>query len=173
MIKKITKQLNALGITIKYAPLDNNGFFGIYQDTPIIIINDQLDTLATAITLLHESYHFLNGDETKTISNYRQNSRIEYEANRFMIHHILLFLDETYEFTPLTNFNQIRASLSLPSCLDYLIDDELYKLIQTKFGIYDDSDDELYVQEHATYVTTRLEQSPVKQQPFTYLSIIS
>lgn len=172
MIRQITKQLNALGIEIKYAPLDNNGFFGIYQDTPIIIINSQLDTLATAITLLHESYHFLNGDDTKIVSNYRQNSRIEYEANRFMIHHILRFLDEIYDFTPLTNYNQIRTSLSLPSSLDHLVYHELYKLIQTKFGISDDTNNELYIQEHATYVTTRLEQSPVNQQPFTYLSII-
>ena len=172
MIKQITKQLNALGIKIKYAPLDNNGFFGIYQDTPIIIINDQLDTLATAITLLHESYHFLNGDDTKIISNYRQNSHIEYEANRFMIHHILLLLDKTYDFTPLTDYHQIRDSLSLPSCLDYLIYDELYKLIQTKFGIHDDTDDELYIQEHATYITTSADKAPEKQQIFTYLSVM-
>lgn len=172
MIKQITKQLNALGIKIKYAPLDNNGFFGIYQDTPIIIINDQLDTLATAITLLHESYHFLNGDESKIISNYRQNSRIEYEANRFMIHHILLFLDKAYDFTPLTNYYQIKSSLSLPSCLDDLIYDELYQLIQDKFSIYSDTDDELYVQEQATYVTESVNQLPMKPQPFAHPSVI-
>lgn len=65
MIKKITRYIKELGIEVSYAQLENNGFFGCFNSKPIIVINAQLDVITTAVTLLHEVAHFLNGDYDK------------------------------------------------------------------------------------------------------------
>lgn len=134
MLKKIVKKIKDLGIHIEYEHLSGNGYFGFENDTPIIIINTQLNSLETTLTLLHEVAHFLNGDCDKCIANSLQNNHIEYEANKYMIYEVIKMLDEKYEFTPDTNYQQIIDSLNLPYHLDCVVIKAFFELIDGKFG---------------------------------------
>src|SRR5574337_287527 len=157
MIKKITRHIKDMGIEVRYVALDSNGFFGCFNSKPIIMINAQLDVITTAVTLLHEVAHFLNGDYDKAISNRLQNNNMEYEANRFMIQKVLFLLDQEHDFTPHTNYYQIIHSLALPSHLNTVVYDELAKLIQDKYGIDDDKAAYQYyqsAQESANYISS-------------------
>ncbi len=135
MLKKITKKIKELGIDIEYCYLDKMGYFGIEENKPIIFIDEQLNELETSLTLLHETAHFLNGDCEKYIDNHLQNDNLEYEANKYMIHEVMKMLDQKYDFTPDTNYQQIIDSLNLPYHLDGVVYDKFFELIRKKFGI--------------------------------------
>lgn len=135
MHNKVKRLINELGIKIKYADIDSNGFFGTKNKKAIIIINDNLSELDTALVLLHETAHFLNQDCKKCITNQFQNNNIEYEANRYMIQAVMKMLDEQYDFTPDTNYQQIIESLNLPYHLDGVVADEFHDIISNKFKI--------------------------------------
>lgn len=169
MIKKITRQIKELGIEVRYVALDSNGFFGCFNSKPIIMVNAQLDVITTAVTLLHEVAHFLNGDYDKAISNRLQNNNMEYEANRFMIQKVLFLLDQEHDFTPHTNYYQILHSLALPSHLNTVVYDELAKLIQDKYGIDDDKAAYQYyqsAQESANYISNYRKVAPMTKNYF-------
>ena len=135
MHNKVKKLINELGIKIKYTNIESNGFFGIKNKKAIIIINENLNELDTALVLLHETAHFLNGDCNKYITNHFQNDNLEYEANKYMIQEIMKMLDQKYNFTPETNYQNIIDTLNLPYHLDGVIFDEFNNIISDKFGM--------------------------------------
>ena len=135
MHNKVKKLINELGIKIKYANIESNGFFGIKNKKAIIVINDSLNELDTTLALLHETAHFLNGDCDKYITNHFQNNNLEFEANKYMIREVLKMLDEKYDFTTDTNYQQIIDNLNLPYHLDGVIIDEFNSIISDKFGM--------------------------------------
>ena len=135
MLKKIIRKIKELGIEIEYCYLDSNGYFGIDTDKPILFINENLDEIETLLTLLHETAHFLNEDGDKYITNHFQNDNLEFEANKYMIREAMKMLDDKYDFTTDTNYQQIINSLNLPYHLDGFIIDEFNSIISDKFGI--------------------------------------
>ena len=135
MHNKVKKLINELGIKIKYANIESNGFFGIKNKKAIIVINDSLNELDTTLALLHETAHFLNGDCDKYITNHFQNNNLEYEANKYMRQEVMKILDDKYVFTPNTNYQQIIENLNLPYHLDGVIIDEFNSIISNKFGM--------------------------------------
>ena len=135
MLSKISRLIKELGIKIQYIEIIGNGYFGIEDEKQIIFINENINELNTALTLLHETAHFLNGDCEKCISNHFQNNNIEYEANRYMIQAVMKMVDEQYDFTPDTNYQQIIESLNLPYHLDGVVADEFHDIISNKFKI--------------------------------------
>ena len=52
-----------------------------------------------------------------------------------MISKVMRMLDEKYDFTPDTNYQQIIDSLNLPYHLDGVIVDEFNEIISDKFGM--------------------------------------
>ena len=143
MLKKISCKIKNLGIEIKYCSLkEEDGIFDFFNNIPIIFINENLNELDTALVLLHETAHFLNQDCEKCITNHFQNNNIEYEANRYMIQVVMKMLDEQYDFTPDTNYQQIIDNLNLPYNLDGIIIDEFNNIISDKLGLtpYHESD---------------------------------
>ena len=52
-----------------------------------------------------------------------------------MIREVMKMLDEKYDLTPQTNYQQIILNLNLPYHLDGIIFDEFFNLIQDKYGI--------------------------------------
>ena len=135
MVPKICRKVKELGIKIDYIEMEDNGHFGIFNNLPIILINQNLNKLDTSLTILHETAHFLNGDCDKYISNHFQNDNLEYEANKYMIQEIMKMLDEQYDFTTDTNYQQIIDNLNLPYHLDGIIIDEFNNIISDKFGM--------------------------------------
>ena len=114
MLKKIIRKIKELDIDIEYDYFDGHGFFAIENDKPILFIDERLNEIETSLTLLHETAHFLNEDGDKYITNHFQNNNLEFEANKYMIREFLKMLDEKYDFTPDTNYQQIIDSLNLP-----------------------------------------------------------
>ena len=135
MLKKIIRKIKELGIDIEYDYFDGNGFFAIENDKPILFIDERLNEIETSLTLLHETAHFLNKDGDKYITNHFQNDNLEFEANKYMIREVLKMLDEKYDFTPDTNYQQIIDSLNLPYHLDGVIVNEFNDIISDKFGM--------------------------------------
>ena len=135
MLSKIKRLIKELGIEIQYMDFSGNGYFGIENNTAIIFINESLDEIETSLTLLHETAHFLNGDCKKYITNHFQNDNLEFVANKYMISKVMRMLDEKYDFTPDTNYQQIIDSLNLPYHLDGVIVDEFNDIISDKFGM--------------------------------------
>ena len=136
MLKKITCKIKSLEIKIKYCYLqEEDGIFDFFNNIPIIFINESLNELDIALVLLLETAHFLNGDCDKYITNHFQNDNLEYEANKYMIQEVMKMLDDKYEFTPDTNYQQIIDSLNLPYHLDGVIFDEFNNIISDKFGM--------------------------------------
>ena len=135
MLSKICRKVKELGIKIDYIEMEDNGHFGIFNDLPVILINQNLDKLDISLTILHETAHFLNGDCDKYISNHFQNDNLEYEANKYMIQEIMKMLDEQYDFTTDTNYQQIIDNLNLPYNLDGIIIDEFNNIISDKLGL--------------------------------------
>lgn len=140
MLVKIINFVQDLGITIGYLPIHSNGKFNMIKNKPIIIINDKLNNLETALTLLHEVAHFFNNDCQKYVPNHFVNDQMEYEANRYMIQQIIQILDNEYDFRTDTNYQQIIDNLNLPYHLEGVIQDEIFALIQDKFEISSDTD---------------------------------
>ena len=135
MLKKIIRKIKDLGIDIEYDYFDGHGFFAIENDRPILFIDERLNEIETSLTLLHETAHFLNGDSEKYITNHFQNDSIEFQANRYMIQEVMKMLDDEYNFTPDTNYQQIIDNLSLPYHLDGVIIDEFNNIISDKFSV--------------------------------------
>ena len=135
MLSKIKRLVKELGIEIQYMEFSGNGYFGIEENKPIIFINEQLNDIDTSLTILHETAHFLNGDCDKYITNHFQNDNLEFKANKYMIQEVMKMLDEKYEFTPDTNYQQIIDNLNLPYHLDGVIIDEFSNIISDKFGL--------------------------------------
>ena len=135
MLSKICRKVKELGIKIDYIEMEDNGHFGIFNDLPVILINQNLDKLDISLTILHETAHFLNGDCNKYITNHFQNDNLEYEANKYMIQEVMKMLDDKYDFTPDTNYQQIIDNLNLPYHLDGIIIDEFNNIISDKFGL--------------------------------------
>ena len=135
MLKKIIRKIKELGIDIEYDYFDGHGFFAIENDKPILFIDERLNEIETSLTLLHETAHFLNGDSEKYITNHFQNDSIEFQANRYMIQEVMKMLDDEYNFTPDTNYQQIIDNLSLPYHLDGVIIDEFNNIISDKFSV--------------------------------------
>ena len=135
MLKKIIRKIKELGLDIEYGYFEGYGYFAIENDKPILFINENLDKIDTSLTLLHETAHFLNGDCEKYITNHLQNDNLEFEANKYMIHEVMKMLDEKYEFTPDTNYQQIIENLNLPYHLDGVVVDEFHDIISNKFEI--------------------------------------
>ena len=135
MLPKICRKVKELGIKIDYIEMEDNGHFGIFNNLPIILINQNLNKLDTSLTILHETAHFLNGDCNKYITNHFQNDNLEFEANKYMIREVLKMLDEKYDFTTDTNYQQIIDSLNLPYHLDGVIIDEFNSIISDKFDM--------------------------------------
>ena len=135
MLKKIIRKIKELGIDIEYDYFDGNGFFAIENDKPILFIDERLNEIETSLTLLHETAHFLNEDGDKYITNHFQNDNLEFEANKYMIREVLKMLDEKYDFTTDTNYQQIIDSLNLPYHLDGIIIDEFNSIISDKFDM--------------------------------------
>ena len=142
MLSKIKQLIKELGVEIQFMEFVRHGYFGIENNKPIIFINDNLTELDTSLTILHETAHFLNQDCEKRITNHFQNNNIEYEANRYMIQVVMKMLDEQYDFTPDTNYQQIIDNLNLPYNLDGIIIDEFNNIISDKLGLtpYHESD---------------------------------
>ena len=134
MLSKICRKVKELGIKIDYIEMEDNGHFGIFNDLPVILINQNLDKIDTSLTILHEMAYFLNGECDKYITNHFQNDNLEYEANKYMIQEIMKMLDEQYDFTTDTNYQQIIDNLNLPYHLDGIIIDEFNNIISDKFG---------------------------------------
>ena len=135
MLKKIIRKIKDLGIDIEYDYFDEHGFFAIENDKPILFIDERLNEIETSLTLLHETAHFLNEDGDKYITNHFQNNNLEFEANKYMIREVLKMLDEKYDFTTDTNYQQIIDNLNLPYHLDGVIIDEFNSIISDKFGM--------------------------------------
>lgn len=135
MLLKINKLIKDLGIEIQYMEIKSKGYFGIENNNPIIFIRDDLNKIDTALALLHETAHFLNGDCTKYITNHFQNDNLEYSANRYMISQVMKMLDDKYDFTPDTNYQRVIDSLNLPYHLDGVIIDEFNSIISDKYDI--------------------------------------
>ena len=135
MLSKICRKVKELGIKIDYVEMEDSGHFGIFNDLPVLLINPILNELDTSLTLLHETAHFLNGDCNKYITNHFQNDNIEFEANKYMIQEVMKMLDDEYNFTPDTNYQQIIDNLNLPYHLDGVIIDEFNNIISDKFGL--------------------------------------
>ena len=135
MLKKIIRKIKELGIDIEYDYFDGHGFFAIENDRPVLFIDERLNEIETSLTLLHETAHFLNGDSEKYITNHFQNDSIEFQANRYMIQEVMKMLDDEYNFTPDTNYQQIIDNLSLPYHLDGVIIDEFNNIISDKFSV--------------------------------------
>ena len=135
MLPKICRKVKELGIKIDYIEMEDNGHFGIFNDLPVILINSNLNKLDTSLAILHETAHFLNGDCDKYIKNHFQNDNIEFEANKYMIQEVMKMLDDEYNFTPDTNYQQIIDNLNLPYHLDGVIIDEFNNIISDKFGM--------------------------------------
>lgn len=135
MLKKIIRKIKELGIDIEYDYFDGYGFFAIENDKPILFIDERLNEIETSLTLLHETAHFLNEDGDKYITNHFQNDNLEFEANKYMIREVMKMLDEKYDFTTDTNYQQIIDSLNLPYHLDGVIIDEFNSIISDKFGM--------------------------------------
>ena len=136
MLKKITCKIKNLGIKIKYCYLkEENGIFDFFNNIPIIFINEDLNELDTALVLLHETAYFLNGDCDKYITNHFQNNNLEFEANRYMIQEVMKMLNDKYDFTPDTNYQNIINGLNLPYHLDGIIIDEFNNIIADKFDM--------------------------------------
>ncbi|PCS02534.1 hypothetical protein RR45_GL000520 [Lactococcus chungangensis CAU 28 = DSM 22330] len=57
--------------------MEDNGHFGIFNDLPVILINQNLDKIDTSLTILHEMAYFLNGECDKYITNHFQNDNLE------------------------------------------------------------------------------------------------
>ena len=142
MLSKICRKVKELGINIDYVEMEDSGHFGIFNDLPVLLINPILNELDTSLTLLHETAHFLNGDCNKYITNHFQNDNLEFEANKYMIQEVMKMLDDEYNFTPDTNYQQIIDNLNLPYHLDGVIIDEFNNIISDKFGLtpYHESD---------------------------------
>ena len=142
MQNKIKRLIKELGIEVKYSDIISNGFFCFKKNKAIIVINENLSEIESALTLLHETAHFLNGDCEKYISNHFQNDNMEFQANRYMIKEVMKMLDEKYDFTPNSNYQKIIDALNLPYHLDGIIIDEFNNIISDKFGMipYYDSD---------------------------------
>ena len=134
MLSKICRKVKELGIKIDYVEMEDSGHFGIFNDLPVLLINPILNELDTSLTLLHETAHFLNGDCNKYITNHFQNDNLEFEANKYMIQEVMKMLDDEYNFTPDTNYQQIIDNLNLPYHLDGIIIDEFNNIISDKFG---------------------------------------
>ena len=134
MLSKICRKVKELGIKIDYVEMEDSGHFGIFNDLPVLLINPILNELDTSLTLLHETAHFLNGDCNKYITNHFQNDNLEFEANKYMIQEVMKMLDDKYDFTPDTNYQQIIDNLNLPYHLDGIIIDEFNNIISDKFG---------------------------------------
>ena len=135
MLKKIIRKIKELGIDIEYDYFDGNGFFAIENDKPILFIDERLNEIETSLTLLHETAHFLNKDGDKYITNHFQNDNLEFEANKYMFREVMKMLDDKYDFTTDTNYQQIINSLNLPYHLDGFIIDEFNSIISDKFGM--------------------------------------
>lgn len=135
MLSKICRKVKELGIKIDYVEMEDSGHFGIFNDLPVLLINPILNELDTSLTLLHETAHFLNGDCNKYITNHFQNDNLEFEANKYMIQEVMKMLDDEYNFTPDTNYQQIIDNLSLPYHLDGVIIDEFNNIISDKFSV--------------------------------------
>ena len=135
MLSKICRKVKELGIKIDYVEMEDSGHFGIFNDLPVLLINPILNELDTSLTLLHETAHFLNGDCNKYITNHFQNDNLEFEANKYMIQEVMKMLDDEYNFTPDTNYQQIIDNLNLPYHLDGIIIDEFNNIISDKFDI--------------------------------------
>ena len=135
MQNKIKRLIKELGIEVKYSDIISNGFFGFKKNKAIIVINENLSEIESALTLLHETAHFLNGDCEKYISNHFQNDNMEFQANRYMIQEVMKMLNDEYDFTPDTNYQNIINGLNLPYHLDGIIIDEFNNIIADKFGM--------------------------------------
>ena len=135
MQNKIKRLIKELGIEVKYSDITSNGFFVFKKNKAIIVINENLSEIESALTLLHETAHFLNGDCEKYISNHFQNDNMEFQANRYMIQEVMKMLDEKYDFTPNSNYQKIIDALNLPYHLDGIIIDEFNNIISDKFGM--------------------------------------
>ncbi|MFR4176840.1 MAG: ImmA/IrrE family metallo-endopeptidase [Lactococcus chungangensis] len=135
MLKKIIKKIKELGLDIEYAYFDGYGHFAIENEKPILFVNESLNQLETTLTLLHETAHFLNGDCNKYITNHFQNDNLEYEANKYMIQEVMKMLDDKYDFTPDTNYQNIIDTLNLPYHLNGVIIDEFNNIIADKFDM--------------------------------------
>ncbi|GAB2023178.1 hypothetical protein RyT2_22520 [Pseudolactococcus yaeyamensis] len=135
MLNKVLTKIKELGITIDYIHMDDNGHHGFFNDTPVILINENLNKLNTALALLHETAHFLNEDCEKYIPNHFVNDDIEFKANHYMIYEIMNLLDQEYDFQPDTNYQAIIDMLDLPYHLDGVIIDAFVSILQDKFEI--------------------------------------
>ncbi|GHU35887.1 hypothetical protein FACS1894192_01400 [Bacilli bacterium] len=144
MLSKITNYLKELNIIIKYRQIEGNGSFNVVKNKPILVINESLNEIDTALTLLHETAHFLNKDGGQYIPNHFVNDDIEFEANRYMIYEVMKFLDQKYDFQPDTNYQIIIDNLDLPYHLDGVILDAFISLIQDKFEIKEETTQEEY-----------------------------
>ena len=142
MLTEICRKVKELGIKIDYIEMEDNGHFGIFNDFPVILINQNFDKLDTSLTILHETAHFLNGDCDKYITNHFQNDNLEYEANKYMIQEVMKMLDDKYDFTTDTNYKNIINTLNFPYHLDGIIFDEFNNVISDKFDTtpYDELD---------------------------------
>ncbi|GAB2022880.1 hypothetical protein RyT2_19540 [Pseudolactococcus yaeyamensis] len=139
MLNKVLAKIKELGITIDYIQMDDNGHHGFFNNTPVILINEDLNELDTALALLHETAHFLNGDCEKYIPNHLVNDNMEFKANHYMIYEVMKLLDQEYDFQPDTNYQAIIEILDLPYHLDGVILDAFISLIQDKFGLDEDN----------------------------------
>ncbi|MGX7047480.1 hypothetical protein [Pseudolactococcus piscium] len=54
----------------------------------------------------------------KHITNNFQNDNLELEANKYMIHEVMKILNAKYDFSLVTNYQQIVENLNLPYHLD-------------------------------------------------------
>ena len=135
MLTEICRKVKELGIKIDYIEMEDNGHFGIFNDLPVILINSNLNKLDTSLAILHETAHFLNRDCDKYIKNHFQNDNIEFEANKYMIQEVMKMLDDEYNFSPDTNYQQIIDNLNLPYHLDGVIIDEFNNIVSDKFGM--------------------------------------
>ena len=135
MLSKIKQLIKELGVEIQFMEFVRHGYFGIENNKPIIFINDNLNELDTSLTILHETAHFLNGDCDKYITNHFQNDNLEYEANKYMIQEVMKMLDDKYDLTPDTNYQNIIDTLNLPYHLNGVIIDEFNNIIADKFDM--------------------------------------
>ena len=73
-------------------------------------------------------------DKSLQFIEYR-NKYKEFHFNKYMIQEVMKMLDDEYNFTPDTNYQQIIDNLSLPYHLDGVIIDEFNNIISDKFSV--------------------------------------
>lgn len=94
-MKQMIIALRNEGIEIKFFPLSDNGYALLEND--MILVNEALSEEEQKRVVLHELGHFPQKDYVQLYHNFVQRSKMEAEANEYMVTNVVKDYIEKYD----------------------------------------------------------------------------